>query len=423
MKRHVSISLRLTMWFDVMFFLGWVLFGAAMWLNLSRTLRLERHQTLARRVDRLQELLIKNESEDEASRHQDFSDFAHATGNGLVEIFYPNGTRAYPSPSKAAAAFPAFYSCGRTGAVSSRSVGRTALLGAGAILRSRWEDGCLTGCGTRGGNLLVLQSFWKGLLASVPILLLLSSAGGYWVSRKALEPVDRITASARSISIRNLSEKLPVRNTGDELQRLAKTCNAMRERLESAVNQIKDLQQMLCTSFADLCPSHAQWQRSHSGTAPWTVRAVMHLKISLKRHPRLRFCWRRCLHWRAQTPELSKVSWSGSIASVVEEACEMARPLANAPGLYLRVFYSSEHSTKVLGDFTSLRRLLWVLLDNALKYTEPPGHIEVTLSSTARQPTLVIRDSGIGISQLIYRTFSIASTAPIHREVRSRAPG
>ena len=89
------------------------------------------------------------------------------------------------------------------------------------------------------GNLLVLQSFWKGLLASVPILLLISLAGGYWVSRKALEPVDRITATARSISIRNLSGRLPVRTTGDELQRLAETCNAMLGRLESAVNQIK----------------------------------------------------------------------------------------------------------------------------------------------------------------------------------------
>jgi signal transduction histidine kinase len=59
------------------------------------------------------------------------------------------------------------------------------------------------------------------------------------VSRKALEPVDRITATARSISIRNLSERLPVRTTGDELQRLAETCNAMLGRLESAVNQIK----------------------------------------------------------------------------------------------------------------------------------------------------------------------------------------
>ncbi len=88
-------------------------------------------------------------------------------------------------------------------------------------------------------NLVVLQSFLEGMLASAPILFLISSLGGYLLSRKALKPVDRITTSARSISIRNLSERLPVATTGGELQRLAETCNAMLQRLESAVNQIK----------------------------------------------------------------------------------------------------------------------------------------------------------------------------------------
>ena len=46
------------------------------------------------------------------------------------------------------------------------------------------------------------------------MLLLISSAGGYWISRQALRPVDRITATARSISIRNLSERLPVNDSG-----------------------------------------------------------------------------------------------------------------------------------------------------------------------------------------------------------------
>lgn len=105
-KSHVSISLRLTMWFGVVFFLGWVLFGTAMWFNLSRTLTGERRQTLTRRVDRLQGLLLKNQDANEVDRYQNFSDFAHATGNGLVEVLRPDGRRAYPSPSAAVVVFP-----------------------------------------------------------------------------------------------------------------------------------------------------------------------------------------------------------------------------------------------------------------------------------------------------------------------------
>ena len=52
-------------------------------------------------------------------------------------------------------------------------------------------------------------------------------------------PVDQITATVRSISIRNLSDRLPVNGNGDELQRLAETCNDMLGRLESAIKSIK----------------------------------------------------------------------------------------------------------------------------------------------------------------------------------------
>src|SRR5262249_13345897 len=77
-----------------------------------------------------------------------------------------------------------------------------------------------------------------GLIAAIPAMLVLSALGGYFLSRRVLEPVDKITAAARSISIGNLSRRLPVPNSRDELQRLAETCNSMLQRLESAVNRI-----------------------------------------------------------------------------------------------------------------------------------------------------------------------------------------
>ena len=45
-----------------------------------------------------------------------------------------------------------------------------------------------------------------------------------------------------------------------------------------------------------------------------------------------------------------------------------------------------------------MRRLLWILLDNALKYTQGPGRIDVALSANSRQATVEVRDSGMGIS-------------------------
>ena len=71
-----------------------------------------------------------------------------------------------------------------------------------------------------------------------PAVLLIASLGGYWISRRALAPVDAITRAAQSIGIENLSQRLEVPAAGDELQRLSETWNGMLERLEAAVKRL-----------------------------------------------------------------------------------------------------------------------------------------------------------------------------------------
>jgi HAMP domain-containing protein len=74
----------------------------------------------------------------------------------------------------------------------------------------------------------ILNDFKWDLVASIPVVLVLASAGGYWMNRRALAPVDGITSTARSISEHNLSMRLSIPATGDELQRLSETFNQMR---------------------------------------------------------------------------------------------------------------------------------------------------------------------------------------------------
>jgi heavy metal sensor kinase len=401
LKKPVSISLRLTIWFGGIFFFGWVLFGLVMWQNLKTTLKADRYQTLARRVDRLQDLLAKTQGESDEDRHQVFKDFAHATGNGLAEIFNVDGSRAYPSPSSAASTFPwpavaiqngeqflHVVSAGQSYWVIARPYSLTG------------QPLVLLAAAPEAGNLVILQNFWKGLLTSVPILLLISSLGGYLMSRSALKPVDRITSAARSISIGNISKRLPVSNSGDELQRLAETCNAMLQRLDSAVSQIKRF-------TADA---------SHELRGPLSfTRTVAEVAL---RNPNVDPDSRRAFEdiveesakaadllegmltlARADSNSADTVLEPIDLGVVVREGCSLARPLAEERNLTLSVSTASTPSVKVLGDFSSLRRLVWILLDNALKYTPAPGRIDVALGTISGRATLTVRDSGIGIAQ------------------------
>ena len=77
-----------------------------------------------------------------------------------------------------------------------------------------------------------------GLFFAVPAFLALAAVGGYWISRRALAPVDEITRSARNIEAHDLSKRLAVPRSGDELGRLAGTLNEMLGRLETAFKRI-----------------------------------------------------------------------------------------------------------------------------------------------------------------------------------------
>jgi heavy metal sensor kinase len=396
-----SISLRLTFWFGGIFFLGWLLFGTVMWLNLKSTLKNERYQTLSRRIDRLQQLLAGSEKEDPEDRSRDFADFARATGNGLAEVFRADGQRAYASPSAAAKAFPwpAIQSGDSERFLHADSAGQPYWVLERPLSLGGRQLVLLTAA-PESGNLVVLHSFLMGLLASAPILLLISSAGGYLMSRQALKPVDRITSTVRSISIRNLSERLPVARTGDELERLAETCNAMLERLESAVGRIKQF-------TADA---------SHELRGPLSfTRTVAEVAL---RNPHAdaesRSAFKDIVAESAKASELLEGMLTlaradansfdaalerVNLVAVVQEACDMARPLAKERGLALSVAFGSSASMNVLGDFSSLRRLVWIILDNALKYTPEPGRVEVSLDVGAKQAILRVSDSGMGIAQ------------------------
>jgi len=401
MKRPWSISLRLTLWFGGIFFLGWLLFGAAMWWNLHHTLVNERYGTLARREERLEKLLLADRNRNVAERMQDFAGFASATGHGLCEILDEQGRPAYPVPRGEAQYFP-WPQVKDSGAEQFEQVGAAGeswwVLGRPFSLGS--EKLYVMDAAPEADNRVVLDRFLTGLLASIPLLLLISSAGGYFLSRRALLPVDRISASARTISITNLSQRLPVPRTGDELQRLSETCNAMLERLEGAVSRIR---QFTADASHDL-RGPVSFMRTVAEVALRNPKIDADSRASfgeiVSESENAAALLENLLTLARADAERADVALvTLDLRHVVEEACEVAQPLAAERQHTLLVDLDSSRNYRVMGDFASLRRLFWILLDNAVKYTPSPGRIEVGLSCCADELVVAVRDNGIGISE------------------------
>ena len=82
-------------------------------------------------------------------------------------------------------------------------------------------------------NRLFLQLAW-----GFPLAVIIIAGGGYMLVRRALTPVEQITRAAERITQFNLSERLPVSSTGDELERLSVSLNRMITRLDLSLIHI-----------------------------------------------------------------------------------------------------------------------------------------------------------------------------------------
>jgi signal transduction histidine kinase len=248
-------------------------------------------------------------------------------------------------------------------------------------------------------NLHVLRAFTAGLLWTVPALLGISALGGYSLSRRALRPVDEITAATRSISLSNLSARLPVPESRDELQRLSETCNEMLARLESAVNEIKrftaDASHELRNPVS-FVRTTAELALRNRQADPASRRAFEEIVAECGKANRL--LQDMLTLARADTGHSRLAFEPVDLVEVLRAFSRKGRLLAEERGHTLAIDFDADRHATVLGDYASLQRLLWILVDNAVKYTPPPGSIRLKLAVDGNQASVTVEDNGIGIS-------------------------
>jgi len=243
-----------------------------------------------------------------------------------------------------------------------------------------------------------LHRFAVLLLVSIPLLLVCAAAGGYWISSRALAPVDQITLTARSISAQNLSSRLAVPKTGDELQRLSETLNGMLERLENAFRRITqftaDASHELRTPVA-VMRTRAELSLRKPRTSEEYQDTILQMHAELEKTSDLI----EQLMFLARTDcGVESLEFTATnLGSILREACHQGNALAEAKQV---AFHEqiSEKPVWIQGDAVSLHRLFLILIDNAVKYTAANGRVEVSLRESDGYAVAEVRDTGIGIA-------------------------
>jgi len=243
----------------------------------------------------------------------------------------------------------------------------------------------------------LLERASYALIIAVPLALLLASIGGYFLARKSLAPVVRMSATAARIGAANLHERLPVANEHDELGGLASVINALLARLDTSFEQqrrfMADASHELRTPIAIL-RSEAEVALSE----PDTSNAELRESVAIFRDETKRLTGiveDLFMLARADAGQYKLTPKEFYLDELVGEVARAVRTLAAEKDLTLRTNATEEMPFR--GDENLLRRLLLNLVDNAIKHTPRGGAVTISSKREAQSYMITVSDTGRGI--------------------------
>ena len=237
------------------------------------------------------------------------------------------------------------------------------------------------------------------LLTAVPSVLVFATLFARFLARRALKPISKIIKTARDIGQgQELSQRIPVFKVQDELGQLALTFNEMMDRLENSFAQMRQFSS----------------DASHELRTPLTVlQGQNELVLSKLRDPKeyqevIISNLEEINYMSKVLEDLFVLSRSDEnqvllnykrmdLRGLVEEVCRHAEILAEEKDISIVIAFLEQ--VKINGDEVRLRQMVWNILHNAIKYTQPGGELKVSLLEESGFALLSIQDTGIGIPE------------------------
>lgn len=236
---------------------------------------------------------------------------------------------------------------------------------------------------------------WWLILAGGGVLAL-GLAGGWWVAERTIQPIQQISNTASRIANGDLSQRINVDDTQNELGRLALVLNSTFARLEAAFSQqarfTADAAHELRTPISVIL-THVQNGLSESCDCP-EHQAAFHA------------CQRASQRMRRLTDSLLDLSRIDAeqethplepfdLTATVEDCVELIRPLAESKGIQLEIELIP---ATVHGNPLRIAQVFTNLLSNAIHYNREQGSIRVSIVRDAHHHSVHVADTGIGIS-------------------------
>jgi signal transduction histidine kinase len=217
---------------------------------------------------------------------------------------------------------------------------------------------------------------------SIALVIVLGLIGGFFVSRRVLKRIDAMTGTAQTIMRGDLTGRLPIAGTGDELDRLAENVNAMLERIEALMRGLKEVSDNIAhdlkTPLTRLRNRCEEALRNPSGESGY--RAALETTIA-ESDDLIRTFDALLMIARAESGQARDNMTEFDAAQIVRDVGELYEPLAEEKGLELKV--EAPTAAPVRGNRELVSQALANLIDNAIKYAAPNGKADTVANGAA----------------------------------------
>jgi hypothetical protein len=241
---------------------------------------------------------------------------------------------------------------------------------------------------------------------SMAVVVVLGLGGGFFVSRRILRRVDAITEKAQTIMAGNLSGRLPVAGTGDEIDRLALNVNAMLDRIEALMRGFKEVSDNVAhdlktplTRLRNRCEAALRSARTEE-----EYRAALNSTIE-ESEQLIRTFDALLMIARAEAGEGGRYMADFDAAEAARGIGELYEPVAEQKGF--RLVVEAPGPAIVRGNQELISQALANLVDNAIKYAAPassganaaPSTLQILAGPDGDHVVLTVADAGPGIPE------------------------
>ena len=219
---------------------------------------------------------------------------------------------------------------------------------------------------------------------------------GRVVSRRVLTPIKTMNELAREIAFEKMEGRIPLGTADDELNELAKTLNAMLDRLQGGINKqkqfVSDASHELRTPAA-VIKGYIEFIETY-GTADEDL-LKENLKVIGSEAQNMQALLENLLFLSRTDQHRQKLNKKIlDLDDIVGDVMSKMKTVVKTHKVQLL----KNEPAKIFGDETTIRQMLRIFLDNAVKYTPEGGKISVSSARDGKKISLAISDSGIGIA-------------------------